>query len=278
MRKPSARSSLTAVAATALLLSVVAAPAQSVAQSADATALARTPAALSADQVLDLRLPDVDLDEATLEDAIAQLGQFANTNIVVIWNRLHALGIDRDQPITLSVKNLRLQQVLWLILDQASSQDVRLACRIEPNLIVISSADDLGREMIVRTYDIEDLLASRLRYPTLQIGRTHDYVAGTNATVAEGAVAVTPVIGRISSGAELVGEDVLGDTYDRQGGEVDERDRYIRELLALVVTTIEPDSWAQNGGPGSVVEFKGMLVIRNSPFVHQLIGGALREP
>mgnify|MGYP000985196071 CR=1 FL=1 len=45
-----------------------------------------------------------------------------------------------------------------------------------------------------------------------------------------------------------------------------------------IITTIEPGTCAVNGGRGTIVPFNGLLIVRNSPLVHQQIAGPIREP
>jgi hypothetical protein len=58
--------------------------------------------------------------------------------------------------------------------------------------------------------------------------------------------------------------------------EPNEQQRRLRELIALITTSLEPESWAANGGSGTIVPFRDRLIVRNSPFVHQQLGGPTR--
>jgi hypothetical protein len=50
-----------------------------------------------------------------------------------------------------------------------------------------------------------------------------------------------------------------------------------RSLIDLITRTIEPDSWAENGGRGTISYFAPVhaLVVRNTLHVHEQIGGVL---
>jgi hypothetical protein len=50
-----------------------------------------------------------------------------------------------------------------------------------------------------------------------------------------------------------------------------------QELVDLIQTTIAPDSWDVNGGPGSIVYYQPLrvLVVRQTDRVHELLGGAV---
>ncbi|MCP4247416.1 MAG: hypothetical protein GY778_10250 [bacterium] len=45
------------------------------------------------------------------------------------------------------------------------------------------------------------------------------------------------------------------------------------DLIALIESTVEPDTWLINGGRGTIAPFQKLLVIRNSIEVHEKIGG-----
>ncbi|MBW7907001.1 MAG: hypothetical protein LC135_11785 [Phycisphaerae bacterium] len=220
-----------------------------------------------------MRLPEVRFAETPLEDVFAAIGAMADVNVVVRWEELERLGIERTQPVSLTVRNVRLSQALWLVMNEAAPDGTKLAYRADDAFIVISSVRDLDQPMIVRVYDVNDLLASRLRRPTFGAVRQHTYVAGSQIAVAEGAVGSRPITEQVTSGVLLEGDDPLGEDPDDRVG----RDAHMRQLMQVIVATIEPGSWAENGGQGTIASFRGLLVVRNSPLVHQQIGGAIVE-
>jgi hypothetical protein len=65
------------------------------------------------------------------------------------------------------------------------------------------------------------------------------------------------------------------DDDDRGRDQDDNAD--IEELIALIVQTVEPDSWADNGGLGTIQPFRNLLVVRNNILVHQALGGYVEE-
>ena len=234
---------------------------------------------VSAVRLLGARVTQVNFDQAPLVTVFEALGKALGTNVVVQWEQLEAAGVQRETPVSLTARNLRVSQVFWLILNEASDRDVKLAYRADRDMILVSTLEDLSREMVVKVYDVSDLLAPRIANPSLTIGREHDIVTGLTPVVANGAVGVQPVLQRWFSGLEFRGEDLAGDYFiDDDGRERVEfdRERLMRELIDAIVSTIEPDSWNANGGLGSIVAFNGRIVVRNSPLVHQKIGGPLR--
>jgi hypothetical protein len=55
---------------------------------------------------------------------------------------------------------------------------------------------------------------------------------------------------------------------DREGAE-EEMDT----LIDLIQNTVEPDTWAVNGGRGQIYPFRRLLIVYNSILVHQRLGG-----
>lgn len=241
-----------------------------------ASTLAQSPVAASAaakklttQQILRTRLPAIDLRDAPLEDACGLIGQLAGVQVYVRWDRLASVGVAQDAPVTIQAKDVSLEQVLWMMLNLPQVSEARLAYRAEGAWIVVSTAEDFEGEMIVRVYDITDLLVERLRRPEVAFGRTRQVPISNTVATAGGAVAVQPVIDEVESGVFYQGEDA-------GGGDVD-RARLIRELIHIITTTIEPDSWAGAGGRGTIAAFQNKLVVRNSPLVHQRIAGPIEQ-
>ncbi|NLG43586.1 MAG: hypothetical protein GX547_10090 [Phycisphaerae bacterium] len=47
--------------------------------------------------------------------------------------------------------------------------------------------------------------------------------------------------------------------------------------MRIIKTTISPDSWEDNGGKGTINPFNGLIVVYNTPLVHQQIAGFVEE-
>jgi len=53
----------------------------------------------------------------------------------------------------------------------------------------------------------------------------------------------------------------------------EQRQARIDELIEKISKLIEPDVWAQNGGPCTIANYKETLLVRAPNFVHRQIGG-----
>lgn len=238
--------------------------------------------------MLSARLPDVNFQEAPLEDVVNWMRDSLQVNILVRWQELEFVGVERTKPISLDVRNLRAGQVLSIVLEQAAGVDARLAYRADRDVITITSARDLDAGMFVKVYEVGDVIFEPLREPYLSVAREHDFVETVQPVVAAGAVAVQPVVRKLRSGVTLNGPTTgafpnpgeglnYGNDPEQQDNDNGGRERAMRELINVITSTIEPEAWDVNGGRASIRSFRSMLVVRASPLVHQQIGGALDE-
>ena len=46
-------------------------------------------------------------------------------------------------------------------------------------------------------------------------------------------------------------------------------------LTQVIMHTVEPDSWTEQGGPGAIQEFGGLLIVKNSQEVHSQVRALL---
>jgi hypothetical protein len=233
--------------------------------SAAAQSVQARPARPRGDSTLKLmnqRLPEVRFEETPFDQVTDWLGEITQMNIVVRWQILEDALIKRDKPISMQAKNLRLSQILWLLLNEAAGSETRLAYRASGNLLVISTADDLGKELVTKVYDVSDLL---LQPPSS--GRP-DFSQNNQGLSSSG-----------TSGGGGSGQSVFGNTNQNQQNQQNQQgnDVQIQKLIEIIEQTVEPDSWAKNGGIGHIQTFGNLLIVRNTILVHQQIGGYLKE-
>ena len=213
---------------------------------------------------LNQRIPEVSFDGAPFEQVVSFIENYTQTNVVVRWQTLEDMGIDRDKPISISVKNLRVSQVLWMMMIEAGGSDVKLAYRASGNLLVLSTAEDLGQEMLLRVYDVSDLLVRVPRFtnsPRIDLTQISQTAGGGGGQSIFG--------GSSGSGGQ--------DDDDNQSSNNQENDEEAQRLVDLITSTVEPNSWEVNGGLGSIRAFGRQLVVRNNILVQQQLGGAVLE-
>lgn len=218
-------------------------------------------------KLLDSRVPEVSFEGAPFEQVMEWLGEYTGVNVVVRWQQLEDLGVERDKPISIKVRNLKLSQVLWMIMNEAGGPDVKLAYRATGNLLVLSTHEDLGKDMIVKVYDVGDLLVRIPRF--------------TNAAQLNPGQALNQLsqggFGGGGGGGGGSGQLFEDEDQDDQRDDENAAEGDMQRLIQVIMDTIEPDSWNLNGGPGSITPLRNQIIVRNSILVHQLLGGYLDE-
>lgn len=226
----------------AIVIGVLLTPAWTIAQSAQP--LPATPRAPLSRTVAEVRF-----DAAPLEDVLEWFADASGQNVVVQWQLLADVGVERDQPVSLRLRNVQLGTVLWLVLNQVAGPDIQLAYQADREVLLISTAQALSQHMIVRVYDVTDLLS---RAPHFRNAYRLDL----------------STVGTDSGSAGLEGGDE-GDDQPTTSAAADT----MGALVNVIQEAIEPDSWRANGGNGTVVPFGTQLVVRNTTAVHQQLGG-----
>lgn len=208
---------------------------------------------------------DISFTEAPLEQVIGVIRDFSKMNVVVRWTQLEANAITKEKLITLDIKNLRLSQILHEVINQAGGADVKLAYRASGNLLVVSTAEDLGKELITRVYDVTDLLLRLPRNtdaPHIDLRNQQSGGSGGSQNIFQG-----------GSGSGSTTDDD-NQSNNTNNGMIDPE---TQRLIDLITSTVEPDSWQINSGKGTINAFKKQLVVRNNILVHQALGGPIRE-
>jgi hypothetical protein len=218
--------------------------------------------------------PEIMLRDTTLERALNQLGEMANSTVVVDWDALYDAGVARDEDVNLSLREVTPRKALRLVLDLVGSRrNARLVADDEGRFLLISTDAGLSREATVRVYDCRDLLAPKLGDELQR--RIRDAVAAANEVDAAGLE--LPFERKTTSGpsGSLVTEAVARDpqrepsravrVYNEmmQALEYDLHERQAAALIAIIQKNVDPASWGCNGGKvGTLTVMNDLLVIK----------------
>ncbi len=222
--------------------------------------------------ILDQVMPDVTFQDTPLETVMNWLQDVTKLNIIPQWQILEDAGLKRDKPISIQAHNLRLTQVLWLIMSEAGGSDMKLAYRASGNLLVFSTAEDLNKEMITKVSDVADLL---IQLPMASNQPLFDVTQGmgqNGGTIGGGGTSG----GMFQSGTSTGGQ-YGGNGSTNQQDTQQTHDAAMEKLIALIRDVVEPDSWRENGGAGSISAFQNTIIVRNTILVHQRLGGYVSE-
>jgi len=108
-------------------------------------------------------LPEVNFVGVSFEQTIDYLRNLSGLNIVVNWTALEAAAVEKDKEVNVRFANVRVDQVLRVVLDEVGGGETELAYEVNDEVVGISTNEDLSRRTCVRIYDYSDLLG---RAPT----------------------------------------------------------------------------------------------------------------
>ncbi|MFN0054797.1 MAG: permease prefix domain 1-containing protein [Planctomycetales bacterium] len=188
------------------------------------------------------------LEDVPLQDVLNLLSDQTGVDILIDKTTLQDDGIAVDTPVTLSLRytSLPAHAVLKLVLEP-----LHLGYLLRDGLVMVTTRAKLGERLEIEVYNVRDLqslLAPRA-------------LAAINASPLEsgqtGPGGVAPAPGSATSGSSKSAGG-SGVAPPRQG----------TTLADVITETVEPESWGAVGGAGSVVEYNGLLIARQTREVH----------
>ncbi len=100
---------------------------------------------------------DADYPEVPFKDVLAELQERTQIQIYINRKAIGATDVSLDAPVTINLKNVRVDMVLDLILEQAG--DDNLAYVERDGILIISTSDALSGASEVKVYNCRDLLS-----------------------------------------------------------------------------------------------------------------------
>ena len=209
-------------------------------------------------------LPKLEFSGIELGDVIQFLRDVSNLNIHVKWAALQAAGLDKTTPVNVKLTNVTFEKALRTVLEDVSGT-VPLNYIIDEGVITISTRDDLAQQTKTRVYDIRDLIVRVPNFegPEISLGN----FGGNNTSGNQGTSGTSGgLFGDVGGTNGYSGND-SGDEDDEN--EIS-RAELIQQILDLIRSTIDPDSWRANSGTiGSIAELGGQLVVTQTAENHR---------
>jgi len=182
---------------------------------------------------------DLDVHNQPLKDVIASIQQMAKVPVILLVKKLEEAAINLETPVTFDVKGISLKSALRLMLGELG-----LTYVIEDEFVQITTPEDAGSRLHIRVYDCRELLTmpGTKNVAPKVAGNLETVPSGVPGTVAGAAGGLAPAPQR---------KPVLPDN-----------------LVQVVTSSVDPDSWDDVGGPGNAIEYKGMLVVLQTSDCH----------
>jgi beta-lactamase regulating signal transducer with metallopeptidase domain/type II secretory pathway component GspD/PulD (secretin) len=189
-------------------------------------------------QKLDKVLPEIQFTGTQLSDVIDFFRNVSGANIFVNWKSLEAAGVERDTPITATFRPMKLSKALSIILDSAGGGQRKLGYQVDNDVLVISSMDDLAKNVEVRVYDIRDLIVSIPNFDNApQLGK--------------------PEIGTTTAPAP---------TQPANSNGASGRAQAVKDIVQTIESTVAPETWKDRGGTVAALrELNGQLIVTQTP-------------
>ncbi|MGB7157805.1 MAG: hypothetical protein WBD40_07050 [Tepidisphaeraceae bacterium] len=211
---------------------------------------------VEARQALTSRLPETKLENVRLEDAINYLQDVSGANIHVNWRALETVNITRETPISVKVRGLPLRHLLRFVLAEADGQNL-VTFYVDGTVIEVTTRDMADNRLITKVYPVEDLL---LTIPDFDDAPQFQLQQNTQAGRGSGSS------GQSLFGGQAGGQEEAGATRAQRG----------QELVELIMDTVQPDVWRENGGTASIRFFRGRIIVTAPRSVHEQIGGTVK--
>ncbi len=238
-------------------------------------------------------------ENAPLSKVVDYLAKLAELNIYLDPQGLAEEGVSTDTPITIDLQQeVKLESALKLILPP-----LHLTYVVKDEVLKITSEQARNTELIVVTYNVADLVIPIPNFvPSAGMGLEGAYrnamataTAGLQGASPFGASPMAPAVvlasrdGKPATGvldptvlAQMSNSASRGPTPTNMplasgagGAALADFD----SLIDLIVTTIQPTTWDEVGGPGSIREFPTnlSLVISQTQEVHEEIADLLEQ-
>jgi hypothetical protein len=113
-------------------------------------------------QRLAMVLDRFEYKDKTLDQVIDLLAERTGCNFFIEWPALEGSGTERDPKGTLILRNLSAAAALKLVLTDFAPGLNHLGYRVEDGIVRITTADQLSQTMVIRVYDVRDLVQTDL--------------------------------------------------------------------------------------------------------------------
>ena len=225
---------------------------------------------------LDTRVTKLDFEDMELSQVFQFLRDVSGANIHVKWRALALESIEPATTVNVHLSNVTFRKALETILQDVATGGepgvgaTGLGYVIDEGVITISTKSDLGKQTVVRVYDIRDMI---VRVPMFEGPRLGRSTRGAGDTASDTTGLFDPGAGGGGGAGGTAGSGLEGDLKSRS--------EIIGEIKTLITDTVSRDSWRDAGGEaGAVSEIGGQLVITQTIENHERIVeliGKLRE-
>jgi type II secretory pathway component GspD/PulD (secretin) len=213
----------------------------------------------------------ISFDNTPLKQVLDELRDYHGINIVTDKPALQEAGISEESPISIKLDRISLKSALNLILHQ-----VRLTHVIKDEVLMITTEEHAKGKLITTNYPVADLVIPvedfgnvRNGGPQPQVQNSVPNPTPTPVTGAQSMISGTAVGTPNGSPLSTGGQTSGGTTVTKRGPSNTNEE----QLMKLITSTIQPKTWSEMGGPGTIEFFPltMSLVINQTPDIQEQI-------
>jgi type II secretory pathway component GspD/PulD (secretin) len=251
-----------------------------------------TPANRAARDRLEETLREITAESQGLEKVLNFLRDNMGANIFVNWTALQTAGIDKNTPVTISLKEIPFRKALTTILAQVGGAAANLTYTIDDGIITISTREDLSsaKYQLVRVFDIRDMLVqpnANVQAPRINLqsitsggqGGGGGGFGGGGGGFGGGGGGFGG--GGFGGGGGGNGQGLFQDNQNQNTNNQStqqQRQDLVNSLMDTIKSTVSPDSWRDNGGSiGSIRELNGQLIVNQTVDNQLAVYGLLQQ-
>jgi len=224
----------------------------------------------------------VDFNETPARDAFNYIQTLLGINMTGRYNDDRSgIGIDPEQPITLSAQDTSALTVIEMMLDACSDDFAECTWQLRDGFLEFGTKDRLSVKSArqIRYYPIRDLLFEPPNFPNApdlnldtalnQGGQGGGGFGGGGGSGGGGFGGGGGGGGGAGGGG---GGTIFTDPEEAEPRRSEEEKA--QDIVDLITQTVEPDAWDINGGDFATIRyFQGVLIVRAPDYIQREIGG-----
>lgn len=203
------------------------------------------------------RMITVDLTDSRLEDVIQFVRDYSGAEIEAYWldDSTTGAGLDKDQRITISVKNIPVITFLERVLEKANTDLSPATWQFsrDGGALEVGPRGVLNKQAFLVAYDIQDMIFTIPNFPDAP-------ELDLDQALQQG--------GGGGGGGNVFEEEGEDDPQGRSQEEL------AQEIMDIITQNIEMEQWVDNGGDGATIRFyNGSILVRAPDYIHRQLAG-----
>jgi hypothetical protein len=216
--------------------------------------------------VLDKVESDLKLSDVPLSDALDYIRDTTETNMVVDWKSLEAVNVDRNTLVNVRLHNVTLRKALSIILNEAGAGNL-LTFYVQDNVLEITTQAKADTVLYTMVYPVEDLLMVTPNFTLNDVNSVASSLSsGGGGTQVGGSSGASQISNNNNTGSVFSSTSSNTSTGQTKQAQAD-------ALVKLIMDTVRPEVWRENGGNSTIRYFNGELIVTAPISVQEAIGG-----